>query len=146
MMLRFERVAVRTEIGESGQLQDNIGGLFVFDLSLAPLTTPPKRRCRAGGRLMPGVDFRTGRGRRLRALLNAHLADLPGEATATDLALIRQAATIELQLEDLAVTVSRGESICNATQLRLSRELGRIVATLKGERRPGRRVAGRGVR
>jgi hypothetical protein len=144
-MLRSDSVAVRAEIGESGQLQDNEEGLSVFEMPILTPTTPPKRRCRAGGRLMPGVDFRTGRGRRLRALLNAHLADLPGEATATDLALIRQAATLELQLEDMAVSVSRGESICNATQLRLSRELGRIVATLKGERRSDRR-AGRGDR
>lgn len=111
------------------------------------LTTPtPKRRCRAGGRLMPGVDFRTGRGRRLRALLNAHLASLPGEPSATDFALCRQAAMLELQLEDIATSVARGESVNTATQLQLSRELARVVTTLNGERRSGRRAAGQGVR
>jgi hypothetical protein len=136
MMLRFERVAVCAKSAMLGQDGDNEEELFVFDLSILTPTTPPKRT-RSGGRLLPGVDFRTGRGRRLRSLVLAHLADLDREATATDHALIKQAATIELQLEDLAVAVSRGESIATATQLQLSKELARLCGALKA-RRSGR--------
>jgi hypothetical protein len=113
---------------------------LVFELpSLTPTTSPPKRT-RAGGRLLPGVDFRTSGGRRLRSLVLAHLADLDREATATDHALIKQAAALELQLEDFATRVARGESVSTAAQVSLSRELARIVTALRGERRSGRRA------
>ncbi len=116
----------------------------MLDLSILTPPTPPKRT-RAGRGFLPGCDLRTTRGRRLRAIVNAYIADLPGEPSASELSLCMQAGTLALQMEDLQAMVARGESIPSASMARLSKELARVVTTLKGESRSGRR-AGRGER
>jgi hypothetical protein len=117
----------------------------VFELPILTPTTSPKRT-RAGRGFLPGCDLRTTRGRRLRAIVNAYIADLPGEPSASELSLCMQAGTLALQMEDLQAMVARGESIPTASMARLSKELARVVTTLRGERRPARRAAGRGDR
>jgi hypothetical protein len=116
-----------------------IRGRFVLDLSL---TATPKRS-RSGRGVLRGVDMRTVRGRRFRALLNSYTAELDREASTADLALARQAAALTLQLEDEQLSTARGAPVDSSKLILLTKELTRLTDALKGRRTPARRSAAR---
>jgi hypothetical protein len=111
-----------------------IWGHFVLNLSLA---SSPKR-IRSGRGVLPGIDLRTVRGRRFRALLNSYTAELDDDPTEADLALARQAAALTLQLEDEQLSTARGAPVDSSKLILLTKELTRLTDALRGRGAPKR--------
>jgi hypothetical protein len=105
-------------------------------------TLPPTSRSRItnGSQVLPGVDGRSERSRRLRDLIETHVSDMGGEAAISEAqrSLARRCSTIEIQLEQLeARFATDGEASARDLDLygRLSGHLRRMLESLGIERR-----------
>lgn len=93
-----------------------------------------KQRSRVtNGALPAGLDGRSAAGRRYRDLQIAYADDLGGAAALTeaDKALVRQAAAITVQSEEMQAAIVRGEAVDTAQMVRLSNLLTRLLKTVR---------------
>lgn len=102
-----------------------------------------RSRVTNGRTVLPGVDNRTERMRRLRDLIGQHVADLGGEdqVTSAEMAIIRRACTLMVELELLEVRFAEaGEASADQLDLhsRVSGNLRRLLESLGLQRRPRR--------
>jgi hypothetical protein len=92
-----------------------------------------------GTELLPGVDGRTMWVRRVRDLIALHASDLGGEDHVSEAkrSLIRRAAVLTSQLEQLEVKFAAGEASTAEleTYQRLTNTLRRVLQTVGIERR-----------
>jgi hypothetical protein len=100
---------------------------------------PPAVRSRVtnGRQLFVEADGRSPWARRLRDLIEAHIADLGGPFVLSEAqrSLIRRASTIELELEQLEGQLSEGKAANLAIYATAAGHLRRILETLGIERR-----------
>jgi hypothetical protein len=81
--------------------------------------------------LPKSVDLRSAGGRRFRHLLASYSAELGGELTEADQALLRQAVTLQLEAERQQAAIVRGETVDGDMLIRISSEARRALAALK---------------
>jgi hypothetical protein len=91
----------------------------------------PPRYTPAGIELPRGVDTRTKASRRFIALVTAYEAELGGSLTEADKALVKQAAALTLQTEQLQADIISGAKVDPDTLIRVSSEARRILTKLK---------------
>ncbi len=85
-----------------------------------------------GTRLLAGVDGRSATARRFRDLHADLLRDLGGAPALTTMqrGLVRQAAALQLQAEQLQAAVVRGDTVDSKDLIRVSGEASRILTGL----------------
>jgi hypothetical protein len=87
-----------------------------------------------GSRLLPkSVDLRTVAGRRYRYLVSAYSNEIGGELTEAERATVRQAASLQLRLEQLQARIVRGDDVSADEAIRLSSEHRRLLSLLRGK-------------
>ena len=102
---------------------------------------PPAKQGRSrltNGATLPGVDGRSAWVRRLRDLINLHTADLGGDVTVAEAAIIRRAATLIVELEQLELKfATAGEAQPQQLELyqRTANSLRRLLEAVGLERR-----------
>ena len=86
------------------------------------------------GRLLPGsVDLRSSAGRRFKHLVRAYEAELAGEPSESQRGLVRQIATIQIQIERIQADIVAGLRVVDSDEvIRLSSEHRRLLTALKG--------------
>ena len=91
----------------------------------------------SNGRLSAGdVDLRRAPARRFRYLVNAYSAELGDDITELERATVRQAATLQLEIERLQAAVLKGDATDADMVIRLSSEHRRLLTSLrKAEKR-----------
>jgi hypothetical protein len=96
-----------------------------------------------GTKMLKGVDARSATARRFRDLVDDFTRDLGGEdvLTVADRTLIRQAAAITLQVEQLQAAIIRGEPVDEDKLIRLSGTARRCLAGIRKRERPAPRLA-----
>jgi hypothetical protein len=88
----------------------------------------------SNGRLLPpGVDLRSAGARRYRYLVSSYSDEIGTDPTESERALIRQAASLQLRIEQLQVRVVRGEDVSADEIIRLSSEHRRLLSLLQGK-------------
>jgi hypothetical protein len=110
--------------------------------TLTPTSASVRSAISNGSALLPDLDHRSAWSRRLRDLIASHVSDLGGEdlLSAAELALVRRAAMLTLQLELLEQRFSENErgkatpSELNEYQ-RATNSLRRVLEALGVERR-----------
>jgi hypothetical protein len=86
----------------------------------------------SNGRLSAGdVDLRSAPARRFRYLINAYSAELGDELTELDRATVRQAATVQLAIENLQAEMLRGGPVDPDAIIRLSSEHRRLMSQIQ---------------
>jgi hypothetical protein len=121
------------------------GNIFAsFDAYRSPMEScqidagkRPFRSAIANGKLLPGIDGRGRLARRFRDVTEALTRELrTGEALSTaQTALIRQAALIIVQTEEMQLAAARGDAIDPDDVVRLSAIALRILSKLERSRR-----------
>lgn len=86
----------------------------------------------------PRVDGRSSAARRFRKLCQIFTDDLNGEISAAEGALIRQAAAMTMQAEDLQAALLRGDTVDTDAMVRLSNASARLLSALGVQRRKRR--------
>lgn len=82
------------------------------------------------GRLPPGIDGRTFRGRRFRDLMRGYEREFD-VTTEIDRSNIRTAATLSLKIEEMEAAQLRGESVDAGDLTRLAGQQRRVLSELK---------------
>jgi hypothetical protein len=97
-----------------------------------------RSRVTNGRRMVEGVDSRSREGRRFRDLQIAYADDLggPDGLSEAQKALVRQAATLQIQAERVQASVLRGEAVDEEQLTRLSNALARVLAALRAKAEP----------
>jgi hypothetical protein len=107
---------------------------------LRPVVVSKKNRSASTNGLvvLEGVDGRSPEGRRFRDLVVAYAEELGGvEALSQqDAAIVRHAAAVTMQSEQLQAAVVRGEKIDEEQFVRLGNGLVRALNALKARRKP----------
>jgi hypothetical protein len=85
------------------------------------------------GRLLPGsVDLRSSSGRRFAHLVRSYTAELGGEPSESQQSLVRQAASIQIRIEQLQADIVGGHRNVDSDEIiRLSSEHRRLVTGLQ---------------
>jgi hypothetical protein len=88
----------------------------------------------ANGRLLPkSVDLRSAAGRRFRHLVGAYEAELGPERSESQRGLVRQIATLQIQIERIQADIVAGLRVVDSDEvIRLSSEHRRLLTALKG--------------
>jgi hypothetical protein len=96
---------------------------------------PVKRRLRLtdAGIPLPRIDQRTVGAMRYRSLLDSYGAELGGNLTEADKALIQQIAAMQLRIEQLQAAIVEGLDVDADQIIRLSSEHRRLLTTLRGK-------------
>jgi hypothetical protein len=94
-----------------------------------------------GKKWLPGVDMRSAQGRRFKDLVRAFTADLGGELSTAEAALVRQAAALTVRVEDIQATLVKGEAVDDEELVRLINASARLLIALgmKGRKRVHKR-------
>jgi len=75
------------------------------------------------------VDLRSRGGRRFRHLVEAHVAEI-GEVTESELGLVKQAVSLQMQAERMQEQIVRGEAVDADALIRISGISRRLLATI----------------
>lgn len=102
---------------------------------------PPATRSRVGNgkALLFGIDGRSAQARRFRDLVEALAADMGTETTEGERLQIRNAAALQLHVEDLTARVVRGEVVDGEAVTRAANAASRALSALRrkaGSRKP----------
>jgi hypothetical protein len=85
----------------------------------------------SNGRLSSGdVDLRSAPARRFRYLVSAYSSELGDGLTELERATVRQAATVQIEIERLQAAMLKGDSIDPDMIIRLSSEHRRLLGAL----------------
>jgi len=88
------------------------------------------RRTRTGRVPLPRSDGRTVTSRRFRDLVEAYSAELGGELSEADRALVMQAAAVQIRCEEIQLEIVEGRDVDPDLLVRLSSENRRLLAGL----------------
>jgi hypothetical protein len=104
-------------------------------LAAAKPDRPAKRRLRLtqAGIPLPRIDQRTVGAMRYRSLLDSYGAELGGNLTEGDKALIQQIAAMQLRIEQLQAAIVEGRDVSADEIIRLSSEHRRLLTSLRGK-------------
>jgi len=104
-------------------------------LAAAKPDRPTKRRLRLtqAGIPLPRIDQRTVGAMRYRSLLDSYGAELGGNLTEADKALIQQIAAMQLRIEQLQAAIVEGQDVDADQIIRLSSEHRRLLTSLRGK-------------
>jgi protein-tyrosine-phosphatase len=96
---------------------------------------PIKRRPRhsLSGIALPRVDGRTVAARRFRELVDAFSAELGANLTETERGMVRQAAALQLRIEQMQGAIVESPDIDADLIIRLSSEHRRLLTKLRGK-------------
>lgn len=84
-----------------------------------------------GRRLLIGVDARSKHGRRFRDLIAAYTDEIGGNLSATDQAMVKQAAALSIRAEMMQAEIVNGVAVNPDDMVRVTSESRRIVETIK---------------
>jgi hypothetical protein len=100
---------------------------------LSAVAAKPRRARYVAGIEMPHVDGRTLAARRYRRLVAAYFRELGGELTEAERATVRQAAGLQLRVEQLQSAIVAGHDVSTDELVRLSSEHRRLLTGLRGK-------------
>ncbi|PSO29843.1 hypothetical protein [Bradyrhizobium sp. MOS002] len=80
-----------------------------------------------------GVDARSKHGRRFRDLVTAYTDEIGGRLTASDQAMVKQAAALAVRAEMAQAQIINGHEVNVDDMVRLCSESRRLIDNLKGK-------------
>jgi hypothetical protein len=86
--------------------------------------------------LLVGIDKRSPTARRYRDLVQAYKAEIGGDLSQRDMAMVKQAAALAIQSEMMQADIVNGKMVDSDDLIRLSSEVRRILDGLKTGRKP----------
>jgi hypothetical protein len=92
-----------------------------------------------GTKLLVGIDMRSPTARRYRDLVQAYSAEIGGDLSQTEMAMIKTAAGLAVQAEAMQADIVNGKIVDSDDLIRLSSEVRRIldaIAEKAGKRKP----------
>jgi hypothetical protein len=92
-----------------------------------------------GSKLLVGIDMRSPTARRFRDLVQAYSAEIGGDLSQTELAMIKTAASLSLTAEMKQADLVNGKMVDSDDLIRLSSEARRLldsIAERAGKRKP----------
>jgi len=96
-----------------------------------------------GSKLLVGIDGRSPSARRFRDLVQAYTAEIGGDLSQTEMAMIKTAASLSLSAEMMQADIVNGKIVDADELIRLSSEVRRIldaIAEKAGKRKPAAAV------
>jgi hypothetical protein len=102
----------------------------------------PQRSAVTNGKLLPGIDQRSAWVRRCKDVIAAHISDLGGadNTSAAERSIIRRAAVLTAQLEQLEARFALADGVASAEDLdlyqRSANSLRRLLEAVGIKRRP----------
>jgi hypothetical protein len=94
-----------------------------------------------GSKLLVGIDMRSPTARRFRDLVQAYSAEVGGDLSQTDLAMIKTAASLSLSAELMQADLVNGKPVDLDDLIRLSSEARRLLDAI-AEKAGKRKAAG----
>jgi hypothetical protein len=94
-----------------------------------------------GSKLLVGIDGRSPTARRFRDLVQAYKAEIGGDLSQTDMAMVKTAASLSLTAELRQADIVNGKMVDTNDLIRLASEARRIFAEL-AEKASKRKPAG----
>lgn len=94
-----------------------------------------------GSKLLVGIDGRSPAARRFRDLIQLYESEIGADLTEVERGLVKQAAALTLQNEQLQAAIVNGKPVDADTLIRLSGEARRIVTSLQKRRGRGHGTA-----
>ena len=92
-----------------------------------------------GSKLLVGIDMRSPTARRYRDLVQAYSAEIGGDLSQSEMAMVKQAAALAIQAELMQADIVNGKLVNSDDLIRLSSEVRRILDGLgekAGKRKP----------
>jgi hypothetical protein len=92
-----------------------------------------------GAKLLVGIDMRSPTARRYRDLVQAYKAEIGGDLSQAEMAMIKTAAGLSVQAELMQADIVNGKTVNSDDLIRLSSEVRRIldaIAAKAGKRKP----------
>jgi hypothetical protein len=92
-----------------------------------------------GAKLLVGIDMRSPTARRYRDLVHAYRAEIGGDLSEPEMAMIKTAAGLSVQAELMQARIVNGEVVNSDDLIRLSSEVRRILDAIgekAGKREP----------
>jgi hypothetical protein len=86
-----------------------------------------------GTKLLVGIDGRSPTARRFRDLVQAFKAEIGGDLSQTEMAMIKTAASLTLTAELMQADIVNGKMVDSGDLIRLSSEARRILAEIAGK-------------
>jgi hypothetical protein len=86
-----------------------------------------------GSKLLVGIDGRSPTARRFRDLVQAFKAEIGGDLSETEQAMIKTAASLAIQAEMMQADIVNGKPSNTDDLIRLSSEVRRILAEIAGK-------------
>jgi hypothetical protein len=93
-----------------------------------------------GSKLLVGIDGRSPTARRFRDLVQAYKAEIGGDLSQTEMAMIKTAASLAIQAELMQADIVNGKMVDSGDLIRLSSEARRILDAI-GEKASKRKPA-----
>jgi hypothetical protein len=106
---------------------------------IARTSTTNRSAVTNGSKLLVGIDGRSPMARRFRDLVQAYSAEIGGELTQFEKAMVKQAASLAIAAETMQAKVINGELVNSDDLIRISSEVRRILDALAekaGKRKP----------
>jgi hypothetical protein len=98
-----------------------------------PVSSRAYDRVSNGRLLSPGIDLRSAGGRRFRFLVQSYAAELGGELTEPERALVRQAVALQMQAEAMQEAIVAGEKVDADLLIRVSSTSKRLLSIIAGK-------------
>jgi hypothetical protein len=106
---------------------------------IARTSTTNRSAVTNGSKLLVGIDGRSPTARRFRDLVHAYKAEIGGDLSQTEMAMIKTAASLAIQAELMQADIVNGKMVDSDDLVRLSSEARRLVdaiAEKAGKRKP----------
>ena len=91
----------------------------------------PRSAITNGKRLLEGISMRTAAGRRYRDLVEAYTAEIGGELSQTEMAMVKQAAALAIQSEAMQADIVNRKPVDTDALIRISGTAKRILDALR---------------
>jgi hypothetical protein len=120
-------------------LRNSQGNRYVGDMSLltsqqvARHLKQGRSRVTNGTRTLIGVKGSSKYGRRFRDLIDAFSKEIGGGLTQFEMSMVKQAAALAIQGEQMQAAIINGEPVNSDDLIRLSSEVRRILAEIAGK-------------
>jgi hypothetical protein len=92
-----------------------------------------------GSKLLVGIDGRSPTARRFRDLMQAFEAEIGGDLSQSDMAMVKQAAALAIQAEQMQADIVNGKPVDSDVLIRISGMAKRLIAEIAdraGKRKP----------
>jgi trimethylamine:corrinoid methyltransferase-like protein len=88
-----------------------------------------------GSKWLSGVDMRSAQARRFKDLVRAFTADLGGNLSTAETAMVRQAAALTVRAEAIQAELVRGDKVSDEELVRITNAVQRILGELGVQQR-----------